>query len=79
MEKGILVDFQPDGTEVRIIGTGIDVLKALELVCNALDESIGSTALADDMLERIITKRKQAKEQSKKPEYIILPILHGIF
>lgn len=63
MEKGILVDFQSDGTQVQIIGNGIDVLKAMELVLYALDESIGSTALSDDMLERLVLKRKQSKEQ----------------
>lgn len=71
MKKGILVDFQADGVEVHIFGNGNDVLKAMELVLNSLDESCGSTALSDDMLERLILKRTQAKEQSKKTEYVI--------
>lgn len=68
MKNGVHVEFKPDGIEVSIVGKGIDVLKALELVCTSLDESLGSTVLADDILDRIIAKRKQAKEQSSKPD-----------
>jgi len=67
MKNGILVDFKPDGTEVQIIGSGLDIIKAMELVLSSLDESNGSTALSDDILERLVLKRKQAKERNKKP------------
>lgn len=75
MKKGILVDFQADGVEVHIVGNGNDVLKAIELVLNSLDESCGSTALSDDVLERLILKRKQVKEQQNKPQSIIDDII----
>lgn len=78
MKKGVFVEFKPDGTEVQIVGNGIDVLKAMELVLTALDESIGSTALSDDILERLIEKRKQSREKLSNEQCIIKDAIEKI-
>lgn len=78
MKKGVFVEFKPDGTEVQINGNGIDVLKAMEVVLNALDESLGSTILGDDILERLSEKRKQSREKPSDEQCIVKDAIEKI-
>lgn len=78
MKKGVFVEFKPDGTEVQISGSGFDVYKAIEAVFSSIDKSTGSTALVDEMMDRLIDKRKQAKEEKTSPLFGLVMMMEAI-